>query len=58
MENSDYNADPYFVGYAALGPEVLALIKWIADNLERDNANGIVFLSRDGYLPMQVYNKY
>ena len=58
MENSDYNADPYFVGYAALGPEVLALIKWIADNLERDNAKGIVFLSRDGYLPMHVYNKY
>ncbi|MDD6435226.1 MAG: HAD-IA family hydrolase [Clostridiales bacterium] len=57
-EKSDYNADPYFVGYAALGPEVLALVKWVADNLERDKAEGIVFLSRDGYLPMEIYKRY
>ncbi|MBP3876723.1 MAG: HAD-IA family hydrolase [Lachnospiraceae bacterium] len=52
---SDYNADPYFAGYAALGPELLALTLWIAGNLERDHAESILFLSRDGFLPMRAY---
>ena len=54
-DESDYNADPYFVGYAALGLHVLALTKWIIDQLRRDNAEKIIFLARDGYLPMKVY---
>ena len=53
---SDYNCDPYFVGYAALGPHVLGLARWLCDNIHRDNVRKMVFLARDGYLPMQVYN--
>ena len=54
--DSDYNADPYFVGFAALGPHVFSLVRWIIDQVKRDGAEKMVFLSRDGYLPMQVYN--
>ena len=54
-KNSDYNKDPWFVGYAALGPEILALVRWLIDNLKRDRVKKLLFLSRDGYLPMQVY---
>ncbi|MCC8067719.1 MAG: hypothetical protein LIO94_11575 [Clostridiales bacterium] len=52
---SDYNTDPYFVGYGALGMEVLALVRWLAENLRRDQAQKMVFMARDGYLPMKAY---
>ena len=52
---SDYNGDPWFVGYAALGPEVLSLLRWLVDNAARDGVSRILFLSRDGYLPMEAY---
>ena len=52
---SDYNADPWFVGYAALGPEILALVRWLIENAKRDGVNRLLFLSRDGYLPMQAF---
>lgn len=54
-KDSDYNKDPFFVGYAALGPEILALVRWLIDNMRRDGVKKILFLSRDGYLPMQAY---
>lgn len=55
MPDSDYNQDPYFVGYAALGPEVLSLVRWLSDGAVRDRVSRILFLSRDGYLPMLAY---
>lgn len=57
-ESSDYNGDPQFLGYAALGPELLALVRWIADGIRRDGAGRIVFMARDGYLPMKAYDLY
>ena len=57
-KNSAYNADAYFVGYAALGMHVLALVKWLAENVQRDHVKKLLFLSRDGFLPMQVYEAY
>ncbi len=56
--DSDYNADPFFVGYAALGPEILSLVRWIIDNTARDHVSRILFLSRDGYLPMKAYELF
>ncbi len=53
-EGSDFNADPYFIGYYALGMHMLGLTKWI-----RENSRGydkIYFMARDGYLPMLAYN--
>lgn len=55
IRESDYNGDPYFVGYSALGMEVLALVRWLKDNMNRDHVKKMIFLSRDGYLPMKVY---
>ncbi len=55
VQDSDYNQDPWFVGYAALGPEVLSLVRWLSDGIVRDRAERILFLARDGYLPMQAY---
>ena len=57
-ESSDYNGDPAFVGYAALGPELLALVRWIGGELLRDGARSVVFMARDGWLPGKAYELY
>ncbi|MBO4591238.1 MAG: HAD-IA family hydrolase [Eubacterium sp.] len=57
-DTSDYNADSYFVGFAALGNEVLSLVRWLSDSVKRDGLKKLVFLSRDGYLPKMVYDRY
>ncbi|MDO4622181.1 MAG: HAD hydrolase-like protein [Eubacteriales bacterium] len=54
---SDYNRSPYLVGYGALGMEVLALVRWIGEQAERDRADKVIFMARDGYLPMKAYNR-
>ncbi|MCR5105190.1 MAG: hypothetical protein K6B68_12205 [Eubacterium sp.] len=56
-QDSDYNANPYFVGYAALGTHLLSLSRWVWDNCKRDGVDEVVFLSRDGYLVKKVYDK-
>ncbi len=57
-KKSDYNGDPYFVGYGALGMELLSLVRWLADNICRDRVRKMLFLARDGYLPMKAYELY
>ncbi|MDB2157103.1 MULTISPECIES: HAD-IA family hydrolase [Clostridium] len=57
-EFSDFNIDPYFMGYYTVGMHMMGLIKWIVNNLEEDGYETIHFMSRDGYLPMMVYEKY
>ncbi len=53
-EESDFNADPYFIGYYALGMHLVGLSQWIRENAsEYDN---IYFMARDGYIPMKAYN--
>ena len=53
-EASDMNADPYFIGYYALGMHMLGLTKWIRENSK--GYDNIYFLARDGYMPMLAYN--
>ena len=60
-EDSNLNADPYFIGYYAVGMHLLALCKWIDKETRKRNCKTIHFLSRDGFLPMkafEVYKKY
>ena len=56
--DSDYNADPYFVGYGALGMHLLSLTKWLSENVLRDRVSRLVFMARDGYLPKIAYDIY
>lgn len=55
-DESDFNADPYFIGYYALGMHMTGLAKWICDN--SGEYDKIYFMARDGYLPMLAYNIY
>ncbi len=51
---SDYNADPYFIGYYALGMHLAGLINWI---LQQSYVyKRILFMARDGFLVKQAYD--
>lgn len=55
---SDFNLDPYFIGFYLVGMHTTGICKWL-DQLCRDkNYHELIFLARDGYLPMRAYKQY
>lgn len=48
---SDFNADPYFIGYYALGMHNFAMVKWIFDDVSKKKFDSLSFMARDGYVP-------
>lgn len=54
-ENSDFNIDPYFIGYYLVGMHVYGLAKWLIEQSRLYGYRVLYFMSRDGYLPMKVY---
>lgn len=53
---SDYNIDPYLIGYYALGMHLIGLAMWINQICKERNVDTIHFLARDGYMPQKVYD--
>lgn len=53
---SDFNIDPYFIGYYLLGMHSLGLTRWVNSQVADHGAENVLFLSRDGYLPMNIYS--
>lgn len=51
---SDFNADPYFIGYFALGMYQFGIARWIITN-SVNKYDKIAFMARDGFLPMEAY---
>lgn len=54
---SDFNADPYFIGYYVLGFFVDAIVKWLIEQVRGKYAK-IQFVARDGYVMKSVYDIY
>lgn len=54
---TDFNADPYLIGYFALGMYQFGISKWLVDNA-RGNYDKISFMARDGYLTMESYKLF
>lgn len=52
---TDFNADPYFIGYYSLGMHLFGLITWLRSSLSSQSYETVHFLARDGYLPMKAY---
>lgn len=52
---SDFNGDPYRIGYFALGQYLYAITDWMIAQIGEADAGRIHFVARDGYLPMQAY---
>lgn len=57
-KKSDFNCDPYFIGYYAVGMHCLGLAKWMHDIAVQNKYSCIYFLARDGYLPMKIFEIY
>lgn len=49
-KSSDFNCDPYLIGYSAVGPYVLAVSNWIIQTARKYNCKKIHFVARDGYI--------
>lgn len=54
-EGADFNADPYLMGYYALGMHLFGVTKWLIDNIKQNKYDSVVFMARDGYLPLEAY---
>lgn len=55
---SDFNCDPFFIGYSLLGPHILGLVRWIDEEARRSGRSRVFFCARDGYLPKMAYDLY
>lgn len=53
-KDTDFNADPYLIGYYALGMYTYGSTKWLIDNV-KGKYEKIAFMARDGYLTMSAY---
>ncbi len=55
---SDFNANPNMIGYAALGPHLLALCIWIHKIAKKEKIGTIHFVARDGFLVKQAFDLF
>ena len=55
-QNSDFNADPRYVGYFSVGFYVFSIAHWLLKEAKRDGVKKIHFVARDGYLVKQAYD--
>lgn len=51
--NTDFNRNPYNVGYMALGMHDFAIVRWLISS--NKNKKKIHFVARDGYLAKKIY---
>ncbi|WP_026499108.1 hypothetical protein [Butyrivibrio sp. WCD2001] len=51
------NDQLYILGYFFIGPFMLSLTKWIIDEAEKNGLEGVLFSSRDGYVPYKIFQK-
>ncbi len=52
--NTDFNADPRFIGYGTFGMHMFAVAKWLLDDAKKYNYKNLNFFARDGYIPMEA----
>lgn len=60
-KNSNFDIDPYVVGYSVLGEYLFAVTDWIRNEVQNTKCSTIHFIARDGYLPMrafEIFKKY
>ena len=53
---SDFNGDPAYVGYAALGPHLMSLAKWVEKRAAALHAGTVHFVARDGYMVKKAFD--
>ena len=56
--DSDFNADASFMGFYLLGMHMMGISKWLEENIQETPYEEILFLARDGFLPMKAFETY
>lgn len=54
-KDSDFNANPYFIGYFILGMHMFAISEWLIDSNEKEQYEHLHFIARDGCLPRKAF---
>jgi len=54
-EWTEVNCSPSFLGGYALGMHILGFVKWFTDKAIEEKYDRLLFIARDGYLPMKAY---
>ncbi len=54
--NSDFNIDPYFIGFFVLGMHNFGVAKWLIRKTNPSDCSTIHFVARDGYAIKQTYD--
>ena len=58
-KGTDFNQNPFYLGYCALGMHMLAISKWICESEKRSGVKRTIhFVARDGYLPKRFFEVY
>lgn len=55
---TDFNIDPYFIGYYLLGMNLIGQIQWIEKIRNSHEVSRVIFTARDGYLLKQAYDSF
>ncbi len=55
---ADVKSNPYETGYALLGPVVVGFVQWMINKAKESNLGKICFISRDGFLPIKIYEQF
>ncbi len=55
---SDFNIDAFFMGYYALGMDLIGQIQWLEKIRRKRKAFRIIFTARDGFLLEKAYKQY
>lgn len=53
--DSDFNANPYNIGYFAMGMHVYAVTRWLIERTKQEGYENLHFMARDGYLINLAY---
>ena len=55
-KESLFNGDPYILGYYGAGPVFFSLTKWLMESSIKGGYEKLVFIARDGYIPLKIFN--
>ena len=53
-EGSTFNANPFLVGYYALGMNLLSVGNWLLTDTKKKNITKLSFMARDGLIPLHA----
>lgn len=55
-KQSDFNANPKYIGYYNVGMHLYSLIDWIIHEIDPKTTNTLHFVARDGFIPKKAYD--